>query len=297
MKPEKIARNSQMLFIQFNYQNTTLAGCTESEASYSQTIHSYPIKSNTGDAWITSSIATPSPYQYQATPISKLPLATTKSYSFKPTYNDKFDVLPNGVNPPETPETPPNVATPETNSPTRSLVQPLYITAKSGRSTITLIETIITTITTRTSTVIVTYDTENKPIYYTTEIEGEFTVSLISLVETDVVLAIENDATPTKSNTTYMIIGVVAGIALIVVAALIVWFVIRKKKQDDESSSLVEMVEETAGIVPSTTTTVTTDNPLWTTSVVGDNDDPFKQDFDENGIEGYFDVNNTKELE
>ncbi|EAX86217.1 hypothetical protein TVAG_553930 [Trichomonas vaginalis G3] len=94
-----------------------------------------------------------------------------------------------------------------------------------------------------------------------------------------------------------MIIGVVAGIALIVVAALIVWFVIRKKKQDDESSSLVEMVEETAGIVPSTTTTVTTDNPLWTISVVGDNDDPFKQDFDENGIEGYFDVNNTKELE
>lgn len=110
-------------------------------------------------------------------------------------------------------------------------------------------------------------------------------------------MAIEETPTSPKNNTTYIIIGVVAGIILLLAAALLIWFIAVKKRKDDEDSNSIEMVEETVTIAPTTSNTVTNDNPLWTTSIAGENDDPFRKDFEEEGVEGFFEVNDAKELE
>lgn len=43
----------------------------------------------------------------------------------------------------------------------------------------------------------------------------------------------------------------------------------------------------------STTVPVTNDNPLWTTSIAGDVDDPFKNDFEEEYQHGFFNIKDT----
>ena len=49
------------------------------------------------------------------------------------------------------------------------------------------------------------------------------------------------------------------------------------------------MTEETVLQVPDSTS-APNDNPLWTTSVMGDTDDPFRNDFEEEANEGFFNV-------
>lgn len=64
-----------------------------------------------------------------------------------------------------------------------------------------------------------------------------------------------------------------------------------RHKKDEESSS-VEMNEETiTRFGESTTIPVTNENPLWTTSILGDKDDPFKDDFEETPEGGMFEAN------
>ena len=96
----------------------------------------------------------------------------------------------------------------------------------------------------------------------------------------------------------YLYIGIGCGILLLILIAGLIAFILLKKKDDDSSSSAVEMAEETVMQVPdSTSAPVTNDNPLWTTSVMGDTDDPFKNDFEEDGAQGFFGVAHRPDLE
>ena len=92
------------------------------------------------------------------------------------------------------------------------------------------------------------------------------------------------------SSLIYIIIGVVGGLILLIIIAIIIWFMVFHKKEDS-STSILEMDEETILSVPTTNAiVVTNDNPLWTTSVMTESDDPFKNDFEETRQEGFFHV-------
>jgi len=93
-----------------------------------------------------------------------------------------------------------------------------------------------------------------------------------------------------KDNMMIIIIAaVVSGVILIIIIALLVWFFVGYSKSSSSSDSVVEMDEETVLHVPdSTSAPITNDNPLWTTSVMGDTDDPFRNDFEEVAAEGFF---------
>ena len=81
---------------------------------------------------------------------------------------------------------------------------------------------------------------------------------------------------------------------MIIIIALLVWFLLGRNKSESSSDSCVEMAEETVLQVPdSTSAPVTNDNPLWTTSVMGDTDDPFRNDFEEDVDEGFFNIKDT----
>jgi len=91
------------------------------------------------------------------------------------------------------------------------------------------------------------------------------------------------------NNLVVIIAVVISGIILIIIIALLVWFFVGYSKSSSSSDSVVEMDEETVLHVPdSTSAPITNDNPLWTTSVMGDTDDPFRNDFEEVAAEGFF---------
>ena len=78
---------------------------------------------------------------------------------------------------------------------------------------------------------------------------------------------------------------------MIVVIVVVVYFLVGRKKSQSSSDSCVEMAEETVlQVQDSTSAPITNDNPLWTTSVMGDTDDPFRNDFEEEANEGFFNV-------
>lgn len=98
-----------------------------------------------------------------------------------------------------------------------------------------------------------------------------------------------DENTPKKKNIVPIIAGAVAAfLVLLAIIAVIVWAM---KNRNDESSeySAVEMAEETvvAAALPSSTP-ITNDNPLWTTSITKDEDDPFAEDFEEAAATSFF---------
>lgn len=236
----------------------------------------------------TGDVPLPTTFTYHATAITKLPQATSSSFVTFPT--TKSLSFPNPEKP-GTAELPKDVIPPRTHAP---LIQ--GDPNKKGRytsgtvSSLVIIQTYTSIKTTRLS-----YDQDNNPHYVETEIEGVFDVPSYTQVFTRFYI---EDAPPQKKNQNMLpiIIGVVAGLILLIAAALVIYFVACKKK-DEDSNSTVEMAEETVTAAPSTSNTITNDNPLWTTSVVGDDDDPFKRDFEEEGVEGFFDVKHNDVIE
>lgn len=91
-----------------------------------------------------------------------------------------------------------------------------------------------------------------------------------------------------NKNMLFIIIGAVA--AAIVIVVIIIVIIVMMKKREDATESSIEMAQETVEGGNTTSATVTVDNPLWTTSIAGDEEDPFKNDFQENEVEGFFNV-------
>ena len=87
-----------------------------------------------------------------------------------------------------------------------------------------------------------------------------------------------------------IIIGAIIGaVLLILIIALLIWIFVFRKKDKTSSDISIEMAEETILNLDDTSTNIITkDNPLWTTSVMGDTDDPFQHDFEEHDAVGFF---------
>lgn len=287
MNINKIARNSRKLSIFYNYdRDSPNSACMYDDSELRlHTPHNYASNSNTED--YKSTYFVPSPTKFITHPAQY-----TKHHHITTIFKSLILVSRIRPNPP------PTISTPSPPTPERTPA-PIITPGKGQRGiqTVTKIETYTSTTTTKINTIVISYDPENRPIYTTTEITGEFTIVTVVVIESNVYLAIEETPTSPKNNTTYIIIGVVAGIILLLAAALLIWFIAVKKRKDDEDSNSIEMVEETVTIAPTTSNTVTNDNPLWTTSIAGENDDPFRKDFEEEGVEGFFEVNDAKELE
>lgn len=106
-----------------------------------------------------------------------------------------------------------------------------------------------------------------------------------SMVFTDA----NTSGTPNKNKKLIIIAAVVSAVIAIILIAVLVWFFVSYSRSSSSSDSVVEMDEETVLHVPdSTSAPITNDNPLWTTSVMGDTDDPFRNDFEEVAAEGFF---------
>ena len=90
-----------------------------------------------------------------------------------------------------------------------------------------------------------------------------------------------------ESSSLGSLIAIIIGVILALLAmAVLIWFFLFKDREVSSSPSCAEMEEETViQVIDSMSAPITNDNPLWTTSVMGDTDDPFRDDFEEDGAE------------
>ncbi|EAY13659.1 polymorphic outer membrane protein, putative [Trichomonas vaginalis G3] len=186
-----------------------------------------------------------------------------------------------------------------TFAPTRSVFPGWYVPPESfeGPSTKTLISTWYET-NVATKIVFETNITDEDGKYYVTYTDQETEVISIIAIQTEAYISLQVNSGGEKQKAKFglpMIIGISAGgaILLILLVALILFFTLKARKEESFESSL-EMAEETAyNVHSSQITSVTNDNPLWTTTIEGDREDPFKDDFNEIVNDNFFTIKET----
>lgn len=269
--------------------------------------YSYASEINTGNG-ATSSVPSPTTFVYAATPITKLPYQTTASAPFTITaytvigsgaidYSKEFtNYYPFGESftsfpflPDRTIRATPAMtltasATPSKTPLRTDLPTPnSLLTSESGKTYSTFTSQVIIATSTFTtlkigdqyysnSTWVVATTNEETNVYTVTVINTEILTNETNLIESSSGVVINSqDSTKSTKKNMFIYIGIAAAVLLSLLAIIIV----------------IEMNEETVLSVPDTSTNVLmNDNPLWTTSVLGDTDDPFKEDFEENHFEG-----------
>jgi len=252
----------------------------------------------------------PTEFEYEATPLTELPYATTSSWiNYGPTV--EFVKIDNTktikrtlINTPQeskmptfadTPfptlfDTPINTPeeTPEKTGLTPAKTRYIATPARTAKIEVSVID-LQTEYSIRVKSKTVSGNTEIE-IYIWSKTYGYTVVETGVEVSMDDGEAQNDGENGQKDNNLVVIIAVViSGIILIIIIALLVWFFVGYSKSSSSSDSVVEMDEETVLHVPdSTSAPITNDNPLWTTSVMGDTDDPFRNDFEEVAAEGFF---------
>lgn len=240
----------------------------------------YATKSNQGNENITSEVAPPSQYTYVATPITKLPMPSTESPLNWPPPSRKVGT--------ETTAEPGKVFNPTPEDVSITEKYPIGLTAIPDMGFRTRFATPFVTAKQTESIIDTPSPTEKVP-----EVPEVPTPSPVNGNEA------QGAGETKKKFPLALVIGVVAGLlALLALAGLIAWLVM-KKKGDSSDESAIEMNEETVMATATTdgaTATLTNENPLWTTSVVGNSENPFLNDFEEDEqIEGFFSVRKTPE--
>ena len=85
-----------------------------------------------------------------------------------------------------------------------------------------------------------------------------------------------------------LIAATVSGIILVIIISLLVWFFVGYSKSSSSSDTGVNLDEMSLLHLPGQEQApMTTENPLWT-NMMGENDDPFRNDFEEVTAEGFF---------
>ena len=107
------------------------------------------------------------------------------------------------------------------------------------------------------------------------------TFNTMSKVQSYAIIGLET--TESNDSSLLSIILLVSGVLLLMlISGVLVYFFILKDENSDLSGSSQEMNEESIVVIEeSTSLAVTNDNPLWTTSMMGETDDPFRDDFEE----------------
>ena len=142
------------------------------------------------------------------------------------------------------------------------------------------INTVISTLT--------SYYSNGELIITSAPIETSYKVEVPTSVTTNMALAAD-PAPDEKDNNMMIIIGAAIGVFILLIIIAVLIYLLIKKKRNEETSSAVELAEETILNLPDTDTAIVSkDNPLWTTSVIGESDDPFRNDFEEITDVGFF---------
>ncbi|KAI5510345.1 hypothetical protein TVAGG3_0717410 [Trichomonas vaginalis G3] len=96
-----------------------------------------------------------------------------------------------------------------------------------------------------------------------------------------------NEVRPSKSNKSWIIPVVVVCIIIVIIVLVIglIYFVHKKKNEGSQTDSSFDDMQETIAIVTSNSTPVTLDNPLFSTNLSNEEDDIFKDDFEEQKTE------------
>ena len=300
---------------------------TESSISFKE--------SNSNTKTDTSYVPSPTTYIYCASPITRLPYKTTSSWyatanlDFSKFQSKEFPIntgddftLFTPLTPPAQTQTPTNTnpeqsrtseddssvseqdssSTELTPSPLPTQIQTYTISisidpAKPTTQSTTYSWSTISN--SKTFTLIPTSygDGDNPQTTYTW---GETITDIWTLVPTQIFTNLQEEAPieDEDSSNLGLIIGIVAGIlVLLIIIGILIWFILFKRNKEAQSTSSVEMPEETVvQIHESINECVTNDNPLWTTSVMGDTDDPFKNDFEEQLQTGFFDSPELEDL-
>jgi len=93
---------------------------------------------------------------------------------------------------------------------------------------------------------------------------------------------IEGTSNPDDSDSINLILILAGAFLLLLISGILVYYLVISDNNGDSSGSCQVMNEEIVLIVEdSPSIAVTNDNPLWTTSIMGDTDDPFRDDFEE----------------
>ena len=262
-------------------------------------------------------IAAPTTFTYQATPITALPYKTTSSYKTYPT-TSRYTQFPNtrtvhrtasstpattpvasDTTPYETPyETPyttpfntPYETPCTTPVPTRS-ISPTPSTVAVGIPSYTVVYTSYIYSYSMGSTVSWTYSVTSpgdSAVYVQSIVTSQIPTYTVGYSSVIAAYQTEMDTEEEKSNLIIIIASVVSLLILIIIVALLIWFFLGYSKSSSSSGSVYEMDEETILHIPDTSSQIiSNDNPLWTTSVMGESDDPFRNDFEEVAAEGFF---------
>lgn len=274
---------------------STKTGCDQyEEPTTSESVPSQPVVVPSGDG--TSKVADPTEYTYRATPITKLPYATTRSLGYKTAKPIQYPISPATYSVARTaPMT--NVQTPGStahstphSTPHKTPFSTVHSTAhKTPCSTMhsTPHSTPFSTMhsTPHSTAHSTAHSTPHSTPRYTISPSASIApaISSVNLGEnsTETMNIITGTQTK-KKNWLPIIIGAIVGFLLLaaIIAFLIFWF---KKREESSDDSICEMQEETVINYNMTEgATITNDNPLWKTSITLDiSDDPFKNDFEE----------------
>ena len=147
------------------------------------------------------------------------------------------------------------------------------------------------------------YETPEKTPFttpYETPYETPFTTPINTPTPAPTLEEHADTTTTEKQRSNAWIYGLVAGLILLLIIILIIIIIIMKRKKEDTSadSSSVELASE--DVINATTNSqiieekINNDNPLWITSVMGESDDPFNVDFEEEAMFMFKNNNNTE---
>ncbi|EAX96928.1 hypothetical protein TVAG_087530 [Trichomonas vaginalis G3] len=107
---------------------------------------------------------------------------------------------------------------------------------------------------------------------------------------TSIILGADSKSSnPKLGNEKWIIIGVLAFIAIVTIVIVSIYLYKRKNSTRTDDYSETEMVEETV-IVANDNISFTIENPLFTTTING-SDDPFKSAFEDSDADGVFHIN------
>lgn len=260
----------------------------------------------------TGNVPEPTTFTYLATPITRLPRATTSSqkpytppsfniddssfwtsHPINENFTNRPELPPIGTTVPPRTEFPPQTKPPPPRSPNPTGFKPIVIPpGQSTSKTNSKVPSYIPVVTNIKSG----GEYFDGSTWVTVIKDGEYTSYSLTYTDSEIFIPFKLDEGGPKKKPfpLALVIGIVAGLLALIIIAILIVILTKKRKEDSNSTSAVEMNEETVMQVPdSSSAPVTNDNPLWTTSVMGDTDDPFKNDFEEDAGEGFFGIGSS----
>lgn len=200
--------------------------------------------------------------------------------------------IPPATTPPNTPRRTPKKTKKVLPTPSQSPRKGYYYS-----ETETKVETVLVTLTTTdkatfTNALVKFHSKSTYSNSLTTIVEQmQTTIKTLTKTSTSTLVKAELGFNPDEegSDLAIIIAAIFSGLLLVLVVSAFIWFFIGYTRSSSSSDSAVQMDEVHLLETPAPSAqTMADENPLWSTSVMGDNDDPFRNDFEEVHADGFF---------